>query len=193
MATAARRTDWSSPLPRRTDRATDTPPTAPLHEPELPFPASEQVPDMPPEALDAVAPTGWSRWRWSNLRRGLPTLRRRWLAVAGLAVVVFGIAIGVIAVIGASTNQPLAAPLAPSHHAPENPSPAPKSTPSSTPTPEASSTTAPSPAVTPSASASESASPGPGATESPSVSPAPSPSPSVGVTPSPGPAAATAP
>ena len=199
MAVAARRTDWSNGVATRPARGELPPPT--VHEPELPFPGGEPA-GQASEAIDAETPSGWSRLRWSNLRRGLPTLRRRWLAVAGLAVLVFAIAIGVLTAVGASTKQsafPLGgsggsggsgkAPTAPAS-SPAKPTTSPTPTRSASPSPTA--PVSPSTAATPSATPSvgSSASPGPGAS-----SPAPSPSatPSVGTTPSPAPTPATVP
>jgi hypothetical protein len=194
MAVAARRADWSGGVPTRPTRPGA--PALPSREPELPFPAGVGEPELQAsDVIEAEAPSGWSRLRWSNLRRGIPALRRRWIAVAGLAVLVFAIAIGVLTAFGASTKQsafPLGGTSGGSGKSPSAPvsTPAVTSSPTPAPTPSASATATPSPAPTPSASSSPSASatPEPGAS-----SPAPSAAPSVGVTESPSPDPATVP
>ena len=55
------------------------------------------------------AARGLARLRWSNLRAGLPAVRRRWVAVAGLCVVIFVVAIAALTAIQASTSQRLTA------------------------------------------------------------------------------------
>ncbi len=196
MAVAARRTDWSGGTPTRPVPPT-SPPTA-VHEPELPFPSAVGPPaGQSPDAIEAERPTGWNRLRWSNLRGGLPTLRRRWLAVAGLAVLVFAIAIGVLTAVGASTKQsafPLGgtggsgkSPTAPAS-TPATSTPSPTAAPSASPSATASPTTGATPSASPSASSS--AAPEPGAT---SPAPTPTPSPTAGVTQSPSPSPATVP
>ncbi len=182
VAVAARRTDWAGALPTRPGRPV-TPP-APVAEPELPFPVMLDDADDSP----APEPAGWSRLRWSNLRQGLPAVRRRWVAVAGLCVLIFVIAIAVLTGIQASTSQRLTAFPATSNSG-HQPAPATSPTPAATPSakPSASPTTAPSSSPSPTATGSPSATPtaGPsspaGATPSPSASPtgaAASPSPS---------------
>ena len=146
-------------------------------------PAPTVQTDLPAE------PSRWSRLRWSELRRGMPALRRRWIAVIGLAAVVFALAIAVLTGIEASTDRPVSSLLGGTHGsgtsigqtvnppAATHPKPAPSSKPSSpgaTPAPSAS--VSPSagatstPSVAPSASTSAPASPAPGASESPAPS-----------------------
>ncbi len=193
MAVAAKRTDSPGALPSRPIRP--LPGDVRGNEPALPFPsrygdrAGDVAADAPTRVLPVTGPpAGWSRLRWSNLRWGLPTLRRRWVAVAGLAVLVFAVAIGALTAVQASTNQQLSLGGGGSTSpAPTMPPPPATTGPSLTPTPSSSPTASPTPTVTPSIGASASATPGPGAASPASASPSPTVSPSVGVTPSPGP------
>ena len=61
VAVAARRTDWSNALATRPSHQT---------------PASEPPPVPTELSGDQREPAGWRRLRWSNLRAGLPTVRR---------------------------------------------------------------------------------------------------------------------
>jgi len=168
LASAARRADWSASAPSRPPAAEDSLPAI--------NPGDDTV-QM--EVVAAGGPSGWSRLRWTQLRGGLPTLRRRWLAVAGLAIAVFAIAIGVITAIEAATNQPVSALVGGNHHSGtslgqvlDHKSKA-TPTPTSTPTPSTSPSSRPATAPqTPSAI------PSTGASPSSSASAAPTPSPS---------------
>jgi hypothetical protein len=132
--------------------------------------------------------TGWSRLGWTQLRRGLPTLRRRWLAVAGLTIAVFAIAIGVLTAIEAATNQPVSALVGGNHHSGtslgqvlDHKSKA-TPTPTSTPTPSTSPSSQPATAPqTPSALPSTGASPSSGASVVPTPSPSATTSPAQGL------------
>jgi hypothetical protein len=127
-------------------------------------------------------------------QRSRRSLRRIWLAAAVLTVAVFGIAVGVITAVEASTGKTVSALVGDGHRggttlgdlgtSKKAPKPSPSPTSTATPTP------APTPSVTPSSQPSNaqpsSAGPSAGAGE-------PSPSSGVGETPSPSPRATTAP
>jgi hypothetical protein len=168
VAVAARRTDWGGAFPTR--------------------PVRTAVAERPPPPEEPAVVTAS---RWSNLRRGLPTLRRRWLAVAGLTALVFVVALAVLTAIQASSNQRLTALPASTSHS--KPAPTPSVTPRPSPSPSATPTPSPSESVTPSPT--ESASPTPSAPPSSAAGGTPSPSaaPSVGASPAPSPTAATVP
>jgi hypothetical protein len=122
-----------------------------------------------------VEPSRWSRLRWTEMRRGLPTLRRRWIAVVGLAAVIFALAVAVLTGIEASTDKPVSALLGGTHGsgtsigqtvnppAATHPKPAPSSKPSN-------------PGATPAPTPSAAVSPSPGASSTPSQAPSASPS-----------------
>jgi hypothetical protein len=167
LATAARRTDWSSPSTSGRYRRLDA-----------------DVPEPDAEPTEEATPSWWSRWRWSQLRRGLPTLRRRWPVVAGLAVVVFAITIGTITAFEAGTNEPVSALLGGSRSSGTSLSHVLDKQPTkSTPTPSPSAKATPG-AVQPTPSAGSSATPQP--TSSPSgVAATPTPVPSASVSPAP--------
>lgn len=181
LAVAARRADWSvTPSSRyRSSSASTTRQGTDL------LPAPE-----PADAQDDQKPSFWSRLRWSELSRGLPTLRTRWRLVTALTVTVFAITIATITAIEAGTNQPVSALVGGGSgsgtslghvlgHTSAHSTPAPKPTPA----PTAHATPG---AAQPSPSAGSSATPQPTSTPSPSpAAPSPSPSASVPAVPSP--------
>jgi hypothetical protein len=133
-------------------------------------------------------PSRWSQLRWSEMRRGLPAVRGRWIAVIGLAAVVFALAVAVLTGIEASTNRPVSSLLGGTHGSgtsigqtvnPPAPTSTPTHKPSSTVTPRPSATPSSRPTVAPSPSASASASPSAPASSTPGASDTPAPSASV--------------